>query len=238
MYITRLEDSRKVNFPYFIDLPEFREIMTKQWKDTIINKDIVNNHQEGKELPTLAVPIVMKAGNILSDKLTSLKKDDISVLEIMAGNCAGSRILLNTIKKKLKIKKWICTDIIDFTKNIKEKEIEFYKLNGLESVNKFSSGVDILLMMCPPPNKLMMDNCVNSMALCDYYSILDFINFDGNKGKLIIFIGELGSSDGTEGMYNFMLSNTKIKLLEREMLITGYNQFGIIEKEIYIFVIL
>ena len=63
-------------------------------------------------------------------------------------------------------------------------------------------------------------------------------NFDGNKGKLIIFIGELGSSDGTEGMYNFMLSNTKIKLLEREMLITGYNQFGIIEKEIYIFVIL
>ena len=237
-YITRLQDSRKAIFPDFINLQEFKEIMIKQWKDTVINKDVVNNHQESKELPTLPVTIVMKAGKILMDKLELLNKKDITVLEIMAGNCSGSRILLNTIKKKINVKKWISTDIIDFTKNIKEKEIEFYKLNGLESVQKFNGKADILLVMCPPPNKLMMNNCINSMALCDYYSIVEFIELNIRKDKHIVFIGELGSSDGTEGLYNFILTNIKIKLLHREMLITAYNQFGIIEKEIFIFKII
>ena len=237
-YVTRLEDSRKALFPNFIDLPEFKEIMVKQWKEAIINKDIVNNHQETQELPTLSISIVMKAGKILSDKLLSLGKKEINVLEIMAGNCAGSIILFNMVKKDLSVKKWISTDIIDFTKKIKEEEIIFYKLNGLESVKKFSNDVNILLLMCPPPNKVVMNNCVNPMALCDYYSITEFIDLSVGKNKLIVFIGEIGGSDGSEGMYHFMLTNTKIKLVHREMLICAYNQFGIIEKEIFIFVIL
>ena len=237
-YITRLEDSRKTIFPDFINLPEFKENMTKCWTETIINKDIVNNHQENNELPTLPVPVVMKAGKILSDKLVSLNKKDIAVLEIMAGNCSGSRILLNTIKQKINVKKWITTDIIDFKKSIKETEIDFFKLNGLESVKKFYDKVDILLLMCPPPNKIIMNNCVNPMALCDYYSIVDFINLNIGKDKLIVFISEMGASSGTEGLYHFMLTNDKIKLIHREMLISGYNQFGIVEMEIFIFTVL
>ena len=74
--------------------------------------------------------------------------------------------------------------------------------------------------------------------MCDYYSIVEFIEQNIGKDKHIVFIGELGSSDGTEGLYNFILTNIKIKLLHREMLITAYNQFGIIEKEIFIFQII
>lgn len=237
-YITRLEDSRKTIFPAFIDSTEFKEIMIKQWTDTIINKDIVNNHQENQELPTLPVPIVMKAGKILLDKMLLLKKNDITVLEIMAGNCSGSRILFNTIKKGLNVKRWISTDIIDFTKKIKEEEIEFYKLNGLESIQNFSDGVDILLLMCPPPNKIIMNGHINPMALCDYYSIVEFCKLNIGKEKLLVLIGEIGASSATEGMYHFMLTCPQIKLLHREMLMTGKNQFGLIEMEIFIFLIL
>jgi hypothetical protein len=232
-----LEDSRKTIFPDFIDLPEFKEHMIKQWKETIINKDIVNNHQETQELPTLPISVVMKAGKILSDKLLLLGKKEINVLEIMAGNCSGSRILFNTVKKIVSVKKWISTDIIDFTKKIKEEEIEFYKLNGLKSVRKFTNEADILLLMCPPPNKLIMNNCINPMALCDYYSIVEFIDLNAGKGKLIVMIGEIGASSATEGMYHFMLGNSKIKLTHREMLISTHNQFGIVEMEIFIFII-
>lgn len=236
---TRLEDSRAVVLPPGLDSPEFKERMINAWKEKIINKVVVNNHQEDSGLPTLRIDIVIKAGKILSDLLLRENKNDITILEIMSGNCSGSRILLNTLNKnRTIIKKWISTDIIDFTKNIKEKELEFYKINGLDAVNKFNSEAEILLVMCPPPNKIVMDGYLNPMALCDYYSIVDFTDLNPNKHKLIVFIGELGSSSGTEGMYNFMLTNTKIKMLHREILISGYNQYGIVEMEIFIFEVL
>jgi hypothetical protein len=237
---TRLADSRNVIFPDIVNLKQFKEIMTRQWKETVISKDAVNNHQGKQELPTLPIPVVMKAGKILSENLLSKEQKRITVLEIMSGNCSGSRILFNTIAKMLTVDKWICTDIIDYasTKSIKEHKIEFYKLNGLEAVRKFTD-VDILLLMCPPPNTVMYDNNVNPMALCDYYSVVEYIDFNiGKKGKQIVFIGELGGSSATEGMYHFMLTNEKIKLVHREMLVSGYNQFGIFEMEIFIFDIL
>jgi hypothetical protein len=231
---SRLEDARKTIFPDYVDSKEFKEIMIMGWNATVISSEVVNSHQSIRELPTLPIELVMKAGKILSEKLVSMEKSDLTVLEIMAGNCSGSRILFNTVAKKTIIKKWIATDIIDYKKTIREKEFEFHKFHGLESVRTFPDS-DILLMMCPPPNKVANGNCVNSMSLCDYYSIREFIDFNKGKDKLIVFISEMGASSGTEGLYNFMLTNPEIKLIHREMLMSGYNQYGLIEMEIFIF---
>jgi len=234
---TRLRDERNAVINPIVDLKEFREIMVKQWNETLINSALVNSHQEQQPLPTLPIKIVEYAGDILKNYLISLGKKEISVLEVMSGNCSGSRFLHRTISKGLKINEWICTDIIDFTKTIKEN-IKFHKLDGLKAVEQYGNCVDILLLMCPPPNQIFDGNHVNPMSLCDYYLMNDFIAMNKGKNKFIVFIGELGASDGTEGLYKYMLSNSKIKLSHRQMLISSYNQFGPIEKEIFIFSIL
>jgi hypothetical protein len=236
---TRLEDSRKSVFPPFVDLPEFKIPMIKQWTDTLINQDIVNSHQQNKIMPTLPVPVVKKAGDILLSQLTFLGKKEISILEIMAGNCSGSQIILKSIKHDLDVKKWIASDIIDFTKNIKEPLITFVKSDGLSAVKKYGNDSDILLLMCPPPNAVMHTaSHVNPRSLCDYYSIVEFTESNAKKGKLIIIIGELGASDATEGMYHFMMTNKKVELVYREMLLKSENDYGPIEKEIFIFSVL
>jgi hypothetical protein len=56
------------------------------------------------------------------------------------------------------------------------------------------------------------------------------------SAKYIIFVGELGASDGSSGMYLYMLHNTIWKLEIRETISDVPDVFGgIIEKEVFIF---
>jgi hypothetical protein len=232
-------------------LDGFREKVIEQWNEAKIYDEYNNNHQNIYELPTLSIPIVIKAGNFLTDFLVKTKLENLKILEIMAGNCAGSRTLYKTIEKKVSIEEWICTDIIDYKKTIKEN-IKFHKIDALTSISRFHETIDILLLMCPPPNpvystkdviengKTVTKYFINSIALCDYYPIVDFIKFTklNKKQKYIIFIGEMGASDGTEGIYDFMLNNTDINLVYREMIFTTLTtDYGIVEKELFVFLI-
>ena len=112
---TRLEDCRKTILPDFINICEFREQISKMWDEKIIIQYEVNNHQGKKELPTLSIDLVIKAGNILATELVKLRMSNITILDIIAGNCAGSRVLLNIIKnydlKKLIIKKFFSINV-------------------------------------------------------------------------------------------------------------------------------
>jgi len=145
--------------------------------------------------------------------------------------------LFNSAKKIIPIEQWICTDIIDYKKTIKEPEIRFEKMDAIKSVHTYFDSVNVLLMMCPPPSDVMYDGKINPLCLSDFYPIIDWIEMSKKvkENKFIVFIGELGGSDGTEGMYRFMLDHSELNLECRQMLIKAHNQFGIIEKEIFIF---
>jgi hypothetical protein len=233
----RLKKSRLVIFPQIIFYKEFREQMEKQWTPEVLSKTIVNTHQDDNELPTLPVPVVMKAGSILAKFLSTQSIPKPSILEIMAGNCSGSRILHGMlVRNGLEPKVWVSTDIIDYKKSV--KDIKYDTMDGLQSIKKYGESSDVLLLMCPPPNEIFYDPThVNPMALCDFYSIIDYIEIclKRESRQFIVFIGELGGSDGTEGLYTFMLNYKRITLRHREMLIEAENYWGIIEKEIFIF---
>lgn len=233
----RLADSRKGKLPDFVFLPEFRSMLLKASSSALVYSLDVNKHQDASELPTLPTSVVLSAGKIMGETLSKFEKSEWKILEIMAGNCCGSRLLFGSTRKIIPIFQWICTDIIDYKKTIKEPEIHFEKLDGIDSVSKYFDSVDVLVMMCPPPSYVMYDNKVNPLCLCDFYPIIDWIAMAKkvHVNKFIVYIGELGGSDGTEGMYIFMLNNPDLILECRQMLITGHNQFGIIEKEIFIF---
>lgn len=236
----RLFDARKKVFPTYISNVEFREEMKKYWNSKSVSTDITNSHQKDTDLPTMPVSIVNKAGDIIGSFLKKTGMSSCNILEIMAGNCGGSRILLNRIRKCVTINNWYATDVINFPKTIKEREITFTCLHGLDAVSKFYDMVDVLLLMCPPPNSLFLNKectTINILALCDFYSIDEFIKLakKEEKEKYIVFIGELGASDGTEGMYNYMIFNDNLCLEIRETIYTGTNMYGLIQKEVFVF---
>jgi hypothetical protein len=82
-------------------------------------------------------------------------------------------------------------------------------------------------MISPPPN--------NYSNYADYFAIKEWAKVP--TAKLFIFIGELGASDGSEGLYDYMIEdNMDWKLDCRKMLYHGYdNMGGDVEKELFIF---
>jgi hypothetical protein len=75
----------------------------------------------------------------------------------------------------------------------------------------------------------------------DYYACKDWIDMtkkrDDKITTFIIFIGELGASDGSLGMYKFLMEHNKLKLEVREHLHSPKKDMfgGPIEKELFIF---
>jgi len=54
--------------------------------------------------------------------------------------------------------------------------------------------------------------------------------------KYIIFIGELGASDGSEGMYKYLTLHPRLKTVVREILSNGNGLIGgPIIKEVFVF---
>jgi len=78
----------------------------------------------------------------------------------------------------------------------------------------------------------------SSDGYADYFACKDFIDQtrEGEK-KYIIFVGELGAGDGTQGMYTYLMNNpfliTKVK---QEILNEETGRFKVI-KEVFIFLI-
>ena len=157
------------------------------------------------------------------------------------------------------IENWICTDIINHRSSFLDaprfpSEMLFDQLNCVDAVEKYGKTCNVLLLISPPPytersvlnlyenDQMGYSDKLKDLGYGDYYACKDFIkqtleNNTDDVPKRIIFIGELGASDGSSGMYKFLMENNSLKLELRELL-NGPNKDifgGSIFKELFIF---
>ena len=133
----------------------------------------------------------------------------------------------------------------------------FSELSSVGAVTAYGLSSQILLMISPPPygidlrSKKIMDDKKGNLIpdlpnFCDYYACYDFIElYTGlmskhklNEPKYIIFIGNLGGSDGSMNMYSYLMNHPNLSLVKRKLLPT-YHQLSEHEdgrdKELFIF---
>jgi len=151
----------------------------------------------------------------------------LRILEIGAGNRVATALVTSEFIDC--IDSLTTTDILNFDSQY--SNIQFDVLNSVEAVKKYGRGVNTLLIIAPYPADL------NDQESCsDYYACKDFISQTLTEGKLIIFIGELGASDGTCGMYLYLMDNPRLELLSRTPIhFYKHEMLGQVEKELFIF---
>lgn len=131
------------------------------------------------------------ASMLLNKFLKDNEISNLNILEVFAGTGEASSLLLENVTASIKK-----TDIAEFT------GIE--QLNAEDAVIKYhASGLNTLLMISPPPGHIYGDYfCIEKWSLCP-------------TAKYIIFVGELGASDGSEGLYKYLMEHSIWKLVYR-----------------------
>lgn len=225
-----VEQSRTVKYPSNID-----EVY-KNNKTTHI-QHIKENHLNlpQKGMSTLPEYVIEKAANHILEYLVKTGfKNECKILDVFSGNGVAS----NIIQKKLNVE-MKSTDALDLSMYMDENSypVEF-NLTGVDAVKKYcDDGYNTLLMICPPPSSPSESSSydISYVAYSDYFTIKEWANV--KSSKLFIFVGEMGASDGSSGLYRYMLrDNPDWKLEERRMLHLGYDIFGgDVEKELFIF---
>jgi hypothetical protein len=139
----------------------------------------------------LSKGILIDASIELNTFIREQKITKLNILEVFAGTGEASSLLLKHIPMTI-----IKTDIAEFS------GIE--QLNAEDAVCKYKdSGVNTLLMISPPPGHIYGDYfCIKKWSTCD-------------NAKYIIFVGELGASDGSEGLYKYLMEHKIWKLIHR-----------------------
>jgi hypothetical protein len=230
-----VESSRCISLPSNINDEDFRKEIICNWNTNNSSQKQFNIQQQHPQYVTSNVNTLIEAGEHIKKFFEKIPKFEIKILEIMCGNgCASNWVYFSM--KSLNISKWIMTDLFDWNKKELTHPFEFEQLNSVDAVEKFGGDSNVLLMISPPPTT-ETDRC----GFGDYYACYDFIlqTKKQNKTKFIIFVGELGASDGSTGMYKYMIENPDLKLLVREMLLLRKDIFGgNCEKELFIFEIL
>jgi hypothetical protein len=221
-----LEYSRQLNLPERIN-EKFGDYQ-QNWNQESIRKNKLNSSQIGKS--TLSKQTLEFAGNILKLYWQDLHK--LKILEPFAGNGVGSKIIykkLSEIYPDLELKSTDIQDLTEFIDN-SSHPVEF-GLNSVETVEKYKDdGFNVLMMISPPPS-----STDNNTGYADYFAIERFSQLESSE--FLIFIGELGASDGSEGMYQYLLVDNPFWSLDfRQILSSGTDIFGgKSEKEIFIF---
>jgi hypothetical protein len=229
--------NRLIELPPYIDNSETREYIVSTWTRDNILADINNKHQEYINTPTQNKNNIIKASETVSNYLSI----DIVpyVLEINAGNCVASKIFKDILIIKFPNINWISTDIITYSSRL--SEIPFEELDQIQAVHKFGSISNILLVISPIPCSYNIDDTKGLIGYGDYYACYDFIN--GAKIeeiKYIIYIGGLGTTDGSPGTYKYLIKHPQLKLEKRIMLESRQiiiDEYGasLFEKELFIF---
>jgi hypothetical protein len=107
-------------------------------------------------------------------------------------------------------------------------------MNTVDSIKKYGLESNILLLISPVPS---LRESMNGYA--DYFACKDFITqTKDNQKKYIIFIGELGQTDGTEGMYSYLMVNPFLHLKIRETIVTTEKNGFTGVKQVFIFEII
>ena len=155
---------------------------------------------------------------------------NIKILEVFCGNCITSSFIQGHINALI----YIATDINEYECEIDNHTIQFECHSASDSVITFGESANVLLMVCPPPSSSMQEgNCYQ-----DYHAIKLFIELNKNKSedKWIVFVGELGAGDGSEGMYMYLLNDCQDIILEhRETIYLYEDSMNYLHREIFIF---
>lgn len=170
--------------------------------------------QKSASRPTLGDHLI-KANEYLR-QMCREEWSSMTILEVCAGNGLASGILLQGIDYERIIK----TDLFPPDPVVQSvaglSPIE--KLASEEAVRKYRDA-KVLLLISPPP-----------MCTADYLAIREF------EGDVIIYVGELGASDGSEGMYRYLMDHPIFALTHEFLIYRAIDPFGgNCDKKLYIF---
>ncbi len=229
-----VEHSRAIVLPDDINLKY--ETIKQNWTENTLKNINCNKPKKGEA--TLSNVKLQKAADFLVKYLESNIQwiGEPKILEPFAGNGIASKIFYNSLIKKFPNTILKSTDVQNLNEFIDENlshPVEF-GLNSVETIEKYGDDdYNILMMISPPYFVLDLPNPITGYA--DYFAIKKWTQLE-NK-KLIVFVGELGASDGSEGLYKYMLEdNSEWKLDFREIFnLSGDISGGRLEKEIFIF---
>ena len=213
-----LDKSRDLELPSNVDELINRPENQSEWFITSNDQPTGHNENQG---------IGNKVGIILS---SFYEGRDINLLEVFCGNCITSSL----IQDHLNASTYIATDIHEYENEIDNHTIHFECHSASNGVITFGESMNVLLMVCPPPcSPRQESNCYQ-----DYHAIKLFIQLNKNNSedKWIVFVGELGAGDGSEGMYKYLLNDCQDIILEhRETIFLYENSMNYLHREIFIF---
>lgn len=223
-----VEFSRSEEMKSEVNEKSFREKRIKDWELKFSSGTTHIHSNKNSDSATLGEDTLGRAGKSIKDFLDREKNHKkINILEVGSGNRYATKIVTDPSKEY--ISGLITTDIMEYPTLL--PEIEFHKLHSIDAVSKFGDWADVLLLISPIPGGID-----NPTSCSDYYACYDFIKNANKPDKLIIFIGELGASDGTIGMYKYLIEHPMLELRHRSMTKESIDTFGgEVEKEIFIF---
>ena len=228
-----LDFAREAEYPENINDLVVRDNIIKGLNHIVIMNSKLNLTQKSFK-SSLSNDILILARKYMIEYFKSRSPKSLKLLEIMSGNRISSDIL----SEQMQFSNWITTDICSFDSS---SNLPFDQLNSINAVNKYGSDSNILLLVAPmPASPSINDDQQRCWAYADYYACHDFIEQKSDlNDRYIIFIGELGASDGTTGMYKYLNDHEKLQLELRKMLQTERDIFnGPVEKEIFIYKLL
>jgi hypothetical protein len=234
-----LSNSRLASLPSNIDDIEVKQQIISNWRLDEFKHLSYNISQKTSERSTLGAEILSPAGKLISKFFSQFATMEFKILEIMCGNGIGTSILYSQMSS-LDISKWMMTDLFNWNSKDLSYPFEFEQLNSVEAVGKYGVDSNVLLIISPPPAPR-----ADMHGFGDYYACHDFISQTLSQPhsvsaisqqKFIIFVGELGASDGSEGMYKYLLEHVNLNLVFRDMISLTKDIFGgNCEKELFIF---
>jgi hypothetical protein len=220
-----VESSRVASLPESID--QMYDECVRTWMSEEQKMDKLNQCVENKS--TLGSQTIEKAGKFAGEYFNSLPSHSVNILDIFSGNGVASKIFMDSFMNHCgKIDTTIiCTDLNDFSLQVNTNACAVhYSTNSVDAIDLYGPNANILMMISPPPTK------ANHYA--DYFAIHKWTKL--SNSQYIIFVGELGASDGSEGLYKYLLEHPKWKLVLRQMLDLGIDMFGgNVEKELFVF---
>jgi hypothetical protein len=232
-----------IKLPRMVD--SFFETCRNNWRIMMNTTHVDMPNHITKDSITLGEQVTVLCGKELASYLKRRIKPDttgkkfigkkVGFLDPFAGNGLASKIIYDEIKKVLDPKfSYYATDFQNIPKCISKNShpIDF-NLDCIDSIEKYHSLADILILICPPPYQYF-EGDMNPTGFADYFAIKKWEQL--NK-KIVVFVGEMGRVDGSEGMYDYMMNNNSIwKLAKRKVLMEASDLFGrFVQREIFIF---
>ncbi len=242
-----------------MDLPENIDLMYERcksyWKTEKYLQEIGNSVYNST--PTLSPHTLKCVGQIIWIFMKT-REIKLNILEVMAGNGVASKIIYDTINKldkktnpEIGLESWKSTELQNFSSHDSVFQVE-YDIDSVDAIKKYCSDYDTLLMVSPPPSGLggfdeqdghehdtkqsgdLAESNEFTNGYADYFAIREWTAVENSK--YIIIVGELGASDGSKGMYKYMLRNPIWRLYMRQQVYCGNDMFGgSVEKEVFIF---